>query len=220
MSEEKRKLAYAIQNLEAVYGIPKNDCGDDPLDELIATILSQATTNQNSHRTFANLKRRFPDWEMARKARASSIEREIKLGGLARQKSLRIKAILNQIYEQRGNLDLSFLRDCPVEEAVDFLSQFSGVGPKTIGCVLLFACKRSFFPMDVHIFRIARRLNLISDKCSDKEAHEIMGKLIPRGKHYSAHINLIRHGRKVCRPRNPKCEDCCLVEYCEYQDVI
>src|SRR5258708_5432874 len=155
MNEASEKLKYALQNLEVVYGIPENDCPDDPLDELIGTILSQATTNANSHRAFANLKKRFPDWEQARRAPASSIEREIKCGGLAYQKSLRIKAILNQIYEQRGNLDLSFLHQCPVDEAVDFLSQFNGVGPKTVGCVLLFACKRPFFPMDIHIFRIA-----------------------------------------------------------------
>ena len=110
MTEESKKFKYALQNLEAVFGIPSNDCGDDPLDELIGTILSQATSNANSHRAFANLKKRFPNWESARTARASSIERAIKCGGLAHQKSLRIKIILNQIYEQRGNLDLSFLR--------------------------------------------------------------------------------------------------------------
>ena len=220
MNESTQKFKYALQNLEAVFGVPENDCADDPLDELIGTILSQATTNANSHRAFANLKRRFPDWEQARKARASSIEREIKCGGLAHQKSLRIKAILNQIYKQRGNLDLSHLHTCPVDEAVAFLSQFNGVGPKTIGCVLLFACKRPFFPMDVHIFRIAKRLGLIPANCSDDEAHKIMSKMIPKGKHYSAHINLIRLGRKICRPTNPKCDQCCLVEYCEYQNVM
>jgi endonuclease-3 len=220
MTEASQKLRYALQNLEAVYGIPDNDCPEDPLDELIGTILSQATTNANSHRAFANLKKRFPNWEQARKARASSIERAIKCGGLAVQKSLRIKSILNLIYEQRGNLDLSFLHHCPVDEAVDFLSQFNGVGPKTVGCVLLFACKRPFFPMDIHIFRIARRLNLIPTKCSDQEAHAIMSRMIPKGKHYSAHINLIRLGRKICRPSNPKCDQCCLVEYCDYQNVM
>jgi endonuclease-3 len=220
MTEAQQKFRYTLQNLEAVYGIPENDCADDPLDELIGTILSQATTNANSHRAFANLKRRFPDWENARKARASSIEKQIKCGGLAHQKSLRIKAILNQIYEQRGNLDLSFLHACSVDEAVEFLSKFNGVGPKTVGCVLLFACKRPFFPMDTHIFRIARRLSLIPARCSDQQAHKIMSKLIPKNKHYSAHINLIRHGRRVCRPTNPKCEECCLIEYCDYQTAL
>ena len=59
LSEKRQQLKYVTQNLEAAYGIPRNDSTEDPLDELIGTILSQATTNQNSHRTFANLKSRF-----------------------------------------------------------------------------------------------------------------------------------------------------------------
>src|SRR5689334_16496245 len=126
MNEAPEKFKYALQNLEAVYGIPENDCPDDPLDELIATILSQATTNANSHRAFANLKKRFPNWEQARRARVSTIARAIKCGGLAYQKSLRIRTILNVIYELRGDLDLSFLHHWPVDDAVYFLSQFNG----------------------------------------------------------------------------------------------
>src|SRR5258708_38957592 len=121
MNEASEKFKYALQNLEAVYGIPENDCPDDPLDELIGTILSQATTNANSHRAFANLKKRFPDWEQARKARPSTIQRAIKCGGLAYQKSLRIKRILNFIHGMRGDLDLSFLRDLSVDDAFYFL---------------------------------------------------------------------------------------------------
>lgn len=209
-------IPYVIQNLRAVYGTPKPERGLDPLDVLVETILSQSTTNANSGRAFKNLKRRFPTWEAAKRARASSIEAAIKSGGLARQKSARIKALLNEIHSRRGSLDLSFLRTAPLEEAKQFLASFKGVGPKTVACTLLFACNRPVFPIDTHIFRIARRLGVIPEKCSDEEAHRLMGKMIPRKRYYEVHINLIRHGRKICRPRDPLCEQCCLVDYCEY----
>lgn len=209
-------IPYILQNLSAVYGVPKPQRGLDPLDVLIETILSQSTSNVNSDRAFESLKRRFPNWEAVRRARVTSIEAAIKSGGLAKQKSARIKQILNEIHKQRGVLDLSFLTTAPLEEANQFLASFKGVGPKTVACTLLFAHNRPVFPIDTHIFRIARRLGLIPWKGSDEEAHQLMGKMIPKGRYYEAHINLIRHGRRICRPRDPLCEQCCLVDYCEY----
>ena len=212
-------IPYILQNLSAVYGVPKPRRGLDPLDVLIETILSQSTTNVNSDRAFESLKRRFPTWERVRRARVTSIETAIRSGGLAKQKSLRIKHLLNDIYDRRGELDLSFLGTAPLEEAKQFLASFKGVGPKTVACTLLFAYNRPVFPIDTHIFRIARRLGLIPLKCSDDEAHQLMGRMIPPKRYFEAHINLIRHGRQICRPRDPLCEQCCLVDYCEYYEM-
>jgi endonuclease III len=213
-------VPYVIQNLRAVYGAPKLERGLDPLDVLIETILSQSTTNANSGRAFESLKCRFSTWDKARRARVTSIEAAIRSGGLAKQKSARIKQLLNEIHKRRGSLDLSFLEVLPIEDAKQFLASFKGVGPKTVACTLLFAFKRPAFPIDVHIFRIARRLGWIPEKCSDEEAHRLMGDLIPRNSYYEAHINLIRHGRKICRPRDPLCERCCLVDYCDYYQKL
>jgi endonuclease III len=209
-------VPYIIQNLRAVYGVPKRERELDPLGVLIRTILSQSTTNANSDRAFENLKHRFPTWEATRRARVGSIEAAIKSGGLAKQKSVRIKELLNEISKRRRSLDLSFLGSAPLEEAKQFLSTLKGVGPKTVACTLLFAFNRPVFPLDTHIFRIARRLGLIPEKCSDEEAHRLMGEMIPQKRYYEVHINLIGHGRKVCRPRNPLCEQCCLIDYCEF----
>ncbi len=219
-TEPNESIAYAIQNLRAVYGVPIREHGLDPLDVLIQTILSQSTTNANSHRAFDQLKRRFPDWDQARRARVTSIESAIRSGGLARQKSARIKQLLNEIYERRGSLDLSFLCRAPLKEAKRFLASFNGVGPKTVACTLLFACNRPVFPIDVHIFRIARRLDLIPERCSDEEAHRLMELMIPEARYYEVHINLIRHGRRICRPQNPLCEQCCLIDYCRYYELF
>jgi endonuclease-3 len=216
IGEAPESLTYVIQNLKAAYGVPVLERGLDPLDVLVETILSQSTTNVNSRRAFASLKQKFPTWDEARRARVTSIEAAIRSGGLAKQKSVRIKRLLNEIYERRGSLDLGFLRDAPLDEAVAFLSSFKGVGPKTVACTLLFACDRPVFPIDTHIFRIARRLKLIPEKCSDQQAHNLMAEMIPEPRFYEVHINLIRHGRRVCRPSAPLCEQCCLIDYCAY----
>src|SRR5215813_1666554 len=108
-SLSSESIPYILQNLKAVYGTPRLERGLDPLDVLIETILSQSTSNANSNRAFENLKRRFPSWEQARRARVSSIEAAIRSGGLAKQKSVRIKELLNTIYARSGSLDLSIL---------------------------------------------------------------------------------------------------------------
>jgi endonuclease III len=216
LREQRRLVKYITQNLEATYGVPVNDSPYDPLSELILTVLSQSTSDINSRRAFENLKRRFPDWESARRARPSSIAAAIKSGGLANAKSVTIKNALNEIKKRRGELDLSFLKTSRVEEAWEFLTSLTGVGPKTAACVLLFACDIKIFPMDVHILRITKRIGLVPERFTDEQSHKRMEKLVPPNKHYSLHVNLIRHGRQICRPKNPKCDECPLVEQCDY----
>lgn len=216
----EKPLHYIIQNLERAYGVPENRRASDPLDMLIKIVLSQATSDVNSHRTFAALKKRFPRWEQALRARASTIADVIRSGGLANQKAAVIKSILRQIKTEHVTLDLSFLHNSSAQDATRYLSQFRGIGPKTVACTLLFACRKEVFPLDTHIFRILRRVGLIPRKCTDARAHQIMNDIVPEGKFYSFHVNLIRHGRTLCRPREPLCERCPVVEYCDYGQSI
>jgi endonuclease-3 len=216
----EKPVRYIIQNLERTYGVPLNERASDPLDMLIKIILSQATSDTNSHRTFAALKKRFPTWDAALGARTATIAATIRSGGLANQKATVIKDVLRQIKKEHDTLDLAFLHDLSPAEAIDYLSQFRGIGPKTIACTLLFACRKEVFPLDTHIFRILRRVGLVPQKCTDRRAHEIMNAIVPHGKFYSFHVNLIRHGRSLCRPRDPLCERCPIVEYCDYGQAI
>lgn len=180
----------------------------DPLDTLILTILSQATNDTNSGRAFADLKRAFPDWEAVRIAPTAEVERAIAVGGLAAQKAPRLQRILDQILEAHGSLDLDFLRNWPPDEAFRYLTSFDGVGPKTAACVLLFALGRAVFPVDTHILRVGKRLGLVDPRATPEKAQEILGQAIPPECVYPLHINLIEHGRRVCRSRNPACEIC------------
>lgn len=218
-AEVEKPIQYIIQNLERTYGVPENKRPSDPLDMLIQIILSQATSDINSHRAFAQLKKRFPTWDAVLRAREATLAAAIRSGGLANQKAAVIRDLLRQIKERHGSIDLSFLHDMPTGEAAQYLAKFRGIGPKTIACTLLFACRKEIFPLDTHIFRILRRVGLIPQKCTDERAHEIMNQLVPKGKFYSLHVNLVRHGRTLCRPRDPQCTNCPIVEYCDYGNL-
>jgi endonuclease III len=215
--KEEKPFRYIAQNLEKTFGEPKLSAEkSDPLAMLVNIILSQATTDANSRRTFENLKKRFGDWENVLAANESEIADAIRLGGLANQKARVIKDLLRQIKETSGVLSLKFVEKMSNEEARNFLSQFRGIGPKTVACTLLFACHKEIFPLDTHIFRVLKRMGVLPEKIADAKAHSLLDKLVPTGKFYSLHVNLIRLGRKICRPREPLCERCPLVEYCDF----
>ncbi|HHV62596.1 MAG TPA: endonuclease III [Firmicutes bacterium] len=210
-----RRIRRINELLKEMYG-PKVREDEDPLDALIMTILSQNTSDINSHRAFANLKERFPSWDDVRRASVSEIKDAIRVGGLAGVKAGRIKRALEQIQSERGYTDLGFLRDLDVGDALKYLRTFEGVGPKTAACVLLFGCGRPVFPVDTHIHRIARRLGLIGKDIGPDEAHEVLGALVPHDIVYELHVNMIAHGRMRCRPHNPRCDDCLLAGDCWY----
>jgi len=185
-----------------------------PLDELIATILAQNTSNANSDAAFARLKRRFPGWEAVRTAKTRSIAAAIRVAGLSRLKAPRIKAILEQLGRERGDLSLDFLRDLPDDEALEYLRRLKGVGPKTAACVLLFACDKPILPVNTQVHRVAKRLCLIGPRTNAEKAHELLAKLVPRKLVLDFHVLVIRHGRTVCLPRKPRCTDCVLLDAC------
>lgn len=213
---EEKPFNYIVQNLENTFGEPKLSRKSDLLTMLIRTILSQATTDANSHRTFQNLKKRFKNWEQVLAVDENEIADAIRLGGLANQKAKVIKDLLRQIKEINGALSLKFVEKMSDREAREFLGQFRGIGPKTIACALLFASHKEVFPLDTHIFRVFKRMGILPEKISDAKARELLDEIVPKGKFYSLHVNLIRLGRKICRPREPLCAKCPLIEYCDY----
>lgn len=214
--KEEKPFEYIVQNLENTFGEPKLKAKSDLLAILIEIILSQATSDVNSRRTFQNLRKRFASWEAVLTADETEIADAIRLGGLANQKAKVIKDLLRQLKELHGTLSLKFVEKMPDEKARDFLENFRGIGPKTVACALLFASHKQIFPLDTHIFRVFKRMGVLPEKITDTKAHRLLDELVPKGKFYSLHVNLIRLGRQICRPREPLCEQCPLIEYCDY----
>ena len=128
------------------------------IDEVVATVLSQHTSDINSGRAFAQLKEKFSSWEQVAAAPAGQVADAIRCGGIADQKARRIQQILAAICEREGRIDLGHLHDLGDTAAGAYLESLPGVGPKTAACVLTFAMGRAAFPVDTHVHRVATRL--------------------------------------------------------------
>jgi len=210
----RRKIRSICRRLRQVYGPVEPPAQGPVLDELVAAILSQNTSDANSDAAMTELCRRFDGWDAVRHARTAEIARAIRTAGLANRKAPRIKAILRQIHEDRGGLSLDFLHGMPTPEAVAYLRRFAGVGPKTAACVLLFACRKPVLPVDTHVHRLSRRLGLIGRRTGAAKAHEELARVVPETQVLEFHVQLIRHGRRVCTARAPQCDGCPLLDLC------
>ena len=202
------------------FGMPEWREHLPPLDELISTILSQNTNDINRDRAFDALTARFPDWEAVRDADTEEVIAAIRPAGLANQKGPRIQQVLQQISEERGALELSFLEDWDIEEARDWLLRFKGVGPKTASIVLLFSLGKPAFPVDTHVHRVSGRLGLRPEAMNAEKTHAHLADLLPAESYYDMHLNLIRLGREICHARNPDCENCPLMDLCPYYAAL
>jgi endonuclease-3 len=204
------------ERLIEVYGDPQWRSHLDPISEVVSTILSQNTSDVNRDRAFERLEARFDDWKAVRDAPVGDIEQAIRPAGLSQQKAPRIKAALQFITQERGELSLDFLKEISVAEAKAWLTQIKGIGPKTAAIILLFSLDMPAFPVDTHIHRVTGRLGLLGPKVSAEKAHDILEDLLPATYYYPFHLNVIRHGREICHARNPQCEICPLQEMCDY----
>ncbi len=216
----RRHVLRAHRLLIRMYGEPKRRARRDALSQLIVTILSQNTTDVNTDRAYGNLRAQFPTWEQVRDAPTRRIVRAIRSAGLANTKAPRIQAILRHLMQERGTLSLDFLRKLPVEQAKEYLLRLKGVGPKTASIVLLFTFGKPAFPVDTHIFRVTKRLGWIPSRASREQAHEILESLAPPEIYYPLHLNIIAHGRAVCKAQRPRCEICPLTDLCDHYGRI
>jgi endonuclease-3 len=198
--------------LRELYGRPGNEPHGHPIAELVRTILSQNTSDTNRDVAYERLRERFPLWEDVRDAPAGEVVETIRPGGLANIKGPRIQEALASLGEHP---DLDWLADAEREEAIGFLTALPGVGRKTAACVLLFALGRPEMPVDTHVYRVGGRLGLFRENAGFEEAHDEMLRVTDPEDVYELHLNLIAHGRRVCRPR-PRCDECALRRMCPY----
>lgn len=198
------------------YGYPEWRQHLPPVDELVCTILSQATSDTNRDKGFYSLKARFSDWESVRDAPVEAIQQAIYSAGLSHMKAPRIKNALQRISDEQGQIHLDFLQEMDVNNARAWLTQIEGVGLKTASIILLFCYNKPAFPVDTHVHRVTRRLGVVDEKMDATKAHHHLEQLAEPENFYADHLNFIRHGREICKAQRPRCEQCFLKDYCKY----
>jgi len=216
LAEPEAHLSRVDRALDDLYGTPQLSPDGQPLDGLIETVLSQHTSDVNSERAFARLRSQFASWDEVRHAPPEAIAEAIRCGGLARVKTVRILEILDSLADRYGSLNLDVLRDLPLQEARDILTSLHGVGPKTASCVLLFSLGRPAFPVDTHVLRLSRRIGLVSPAAGQVAIQALVESRLQPERIYPLHVNLIRHGRLVCKALSPLCDRCGIRPLCRY----
>ncbi len=204
--------------LDAEYGPRLLRPTGDPISQLISTILSQNTSDTNTARSWKALSLRFPDWDTMRLAPVEHIVEAIRVGGLANRKAPRIQTVLDSVHEHRGGYDLTFLKDLERQDAMAWLTDLDGVGPKTAACVLLFSLGSPALPVDTHVHRVALRLGIVPPRTSPANTQRLLETVLgddPR-RVYAFHCETIQHGRTICKARNPQCDRCPLRSHCDY----
>ena len=214
--EAKQKAVQVTELLEEKFGIPPRDNVMDPLSALILTVLSQSTNDKNRDHAYRRLREKYPNWEEVMNGDVNIIADAIRPGGLANQKSERIKAILKWIRDEYGSLNLDSLCDMDTDAIIEKFTQLKGVGVKTISVVMMFSCGIDIFPVDTHVHRICRRLGFLPEKATAEKTFWVMRPLVPKGKSYSLHMNFLKLGRTICFARKPKCEICPVSGVCEF----
>lgn len=187
----------------------------NPLDVLIATILSQNTNDNNSYKAFIKLKEAFPGYVEIVNTDFNEFVEIIKVAGLKNQKGNAIVNFLRYYFDNEPQLfeKLSLMQTI---EAVKLLSNFEGIGVKTAACVLLFGFGRNICPVDTHVNRVLNRLGIIKANSIPEKTFYCLNSVLPEGIGYSLHSNLIKLGRNNCRPKRIYCADCPLISICNY----
>jgi endonuclease-3 len=209
----RRRLHAIRDRLRQAYGRPRLRPHRRPVDELILTVLSQNTNDRNRDVAYMRLRERFPSWEAVRRAPEEEVEEAIRPGGISKIKANRIKAILDDL----DGDELEWLPGAPIEDSRERLVELPGIGRKTAACVLLFSYGIPDVPVDTHVFRVGWRLGLWGEKSKLEDAHDTLTALAEDGDDaYEVHTNLLRHGRRICTARAPRCEECPLLALCPF----
>ena len=212
----REKLRKILPLLQRAHGRRAWRRDGSALDALVEAMLAQNTNLVNAAAGFKQLRRAFPTWRKVMDAPVDDVQRQIAVCGLARMRARRLQDLLRRVRDERGKLCLEFLADREPQAAYDYLTSFHGIGPKTAAYTLLFTFNMPLFPVDNGILRLSKRLRLVRAKARDAEASRVLGKLSPKGKTYALHVLMFRHAKAICRPRNPKCADCPLLDLCPH----
>jgi endonuclease-3 len=210
------RLKTIEERLERRYGATAWKSRGSAVDVLIATILSQNTSDINSTRAFKSLKSTFSSWESVGVASLGKIENAIKIGGLAKMKATYIRDALERIKKDNGKYDLSGLKRQPTAKSLAYLTSFHGIGEKTAACVLLFAFGLKIMPVDTHVHRISQRLGLVPTGSDRRKTFQFWFGQKNLDDYYNLHLNLVRHGREICLARKPGCADCVINALCGF----
>ena len=204
--EKKKRARQIVRLLKREY--PEARCSlnhSNPLELLVATILSAQCTDERVNLVTAELFRKYRTAEDYAGAPASELERDIHSTGFFRNKAKAIRGACRLIAERHGG---------SVPRSMEELLELPGVARKTANVVLGNAYRiASGVVVDTHVSRLSERLGLSREKSAEKIERDLTALIRKSDWILFPHL-LIAHGRKVCKARGPACGECVLAQLC------
>lgn len=206
LAERKRQAVRVVERLAAAY--PDAECAlqfTNPLELLVATILSAQCTDVRVNMVTPDLFRRYPSAAAFADAEPAELEKAIQSTGFFRNKAKNIQACCRELAAHHGG---------EVPRNLETLVRLPGVGRKTASVVLGTAFGiASGVVVDTHVTRLSQRLGLTKAKDATKIEHDLMA-VLPREEWIDFSHRMIHHGRQVCIARKPKCPECSMLSIC------
>lgn len=209
--DRKEKAKKILDTLKKEFPGAKTALGfSNPIELLVATILSARATDERVNRTTPALFKRFKGAKDYAKAPLTEIEGYIRSINFFRNKARSIKACCGMLAEEFGG---------KLPQTAGELTRLPGVGRKTANIVLAEAFGKPALAVDTHVRRVARRLGL-TDKDDPDDIEEGLCAIIPKERWAETSNLLILHGRKTCRAKNPLCPVCPVRALCDYYMTV
>lgn len=206
LAERKRQAARVVEHLAADYA--DAECAlhfSNPLELLVATILSAQCTDVRVNMVTPGLFRRYRSAADFADAKPAELEKAIQSTGFFRNKAKNILACCRELVAHHGG-------DVPRD--LETLVKLPGVGRKTASVVLGTAFGiASGVVVDTHVTRLSQRLGLTKAKDAVKIERDLMA-VLPRDEWIDFSHRMIHHGRQVCIARKPKCSQCSMLSFC------
>lgn len=213
-------LREVARILAVLHGTPDLGNKKDPTDELVYIILARKTREGAYQKTFDLLKRRFRSWDDLLNTPRRTVEKLVYSGGLSGKKTTSLFGALSKLKERFGRCSLMPAKNWSNDELESFLCSLPEIQRKSAYCIMMYSFGRQVFPVDTHVGRVLTRLGpygelgLSLEGLDHKKLQVVLADIIPPNLRYSLHVNLIEHGRSICRSVQPLCDRCELKGFC------
>lgn len=203
----KKEIALnAVESLKKEY--PEALCSldyQDPFQLLVATRLAAQCTDARVNLVTPALFERYPDVYAMSEAQTPDVEELIRSCGFYRTKAVDLIEMSKSIIADFGGV---------VPDTIEALTSLRGVGRKTANLIVGDIYRKPAVVVDTHCIRITKRLGLHTEKSPEK-IEKILKALLPAEESNDFCHRLVLHGRAVCKAPKPRCENCCMAEFCK-----
>lgn len=206
---KKEKYQFLIDYFEENMPVAETELVyDNPYQLLVAVILSAQCTDKRVNLTTPFIFKKYSTIAALAKASFDELFPLIKSISYPNNKTKHLIGMANMLMEKF---------DGKIPMTIDELIQLPGVGRKTANVITSVIDKQPNMAVDTHVFRVSKRVGLVSEKATTPLAVEKeLVKNFPEALIHKAHHWLILHGRYVCIARNPKCDECGIALACNY----